>query len=382
MKGFKPHVLFVTPHSIEPYGLTPNTFARLESHPHKYCKAVMSFANTQLAYMSLSVKDKMTTFHKYGYPIIAYPVSLNKGRFNYEISKMLLEDILRSDADILHIHNYYSIIFDIISFYKIFKIINKPILGHYHGGSLNMMFPLSRILKRITIPQADKLIVTNRFEAKRLIRSLKISKEKIAYIHDGVDVDFFKPLGDKYKENDLVLFVGNLMREKGVHKLLYAFYLCKKRLKNLKLLIVGDGYLRNYLERKIKEFNLQNDVKLAGRLSFEELRVIYNRATVTVLPSMSESLGMVLLESMACKTPVIATINEGSLEIITHMEDGILVPQNDIKSLSDAICMLITNDDLREEMGERARQKVLKSFSFNDFAKNLQKIYKELLEKK
>jgi glycosyltransferase involved in cell wall biosynthesis len=342
----------------------------------------MSFANTQLAYMSLSVKDKMTTFHKYGYPIIAYPVSLNKGRFNYEISKMLLEDILRSDADILHIHNYYSIIFDIISFYKIFKIINKPILGHYHGGSLNMMFPLSRILKRITIPQADKLIVTNRFEAKRLIRSLKISKEKIAYIHDGVDVDFFKPLGDKYKENDLVLFVGNLMREKGVHKLLYAFYLCKKRLKNLKLLIVGDGYLRNYLERKIKEFNLQNDVKLAGRLSFEELRGIYNRATVTVLPSMSESLGMVLLESMACKTPVIATINEGSLEIITHMKDGILVPQNDIKSLSDAICILITNDDLREEMGERARQKVLKSFSFNDFAKNLQKIYKELLEKK
>jgi glycosyltransferase involved in cell wall biosynthesis len=206
-----------------------------------------------------------------------------------------------------------------------------------------------------------------------------VPEEKIAYIHDGVDTDFFKPLNAINKEDNLILFVGNLVKEKGVDLLLLAFKKCKQKIKNLRLLIVGEGYMRNYLERMIKTLNLANDVKLAGRLPHDVLRVIYNKATITVLPSKRESLGLVLLESMACGTPVIAMINEGAMEIISHGYDGLLVKQGDVTALSEAICRLVSDSSLRKEMGKRAREKVVRNFSIMEFARKLKELYKSLI---
>jgi glycosyltransferase involved in cell wall biosynthesis len=378
MKGFKPKILFINTHSIEPYKLTLTSYANLDSHPHKYCKVVMNFADPLLAYMSLDVKEKTITFHKFGHPMIAYPVSLNKGRFGYEISKILVEDVIRSDADILHIHNYYSLTYDLIALLNVKRI---PIVGHYHGGDIKMLPYIFRLFKKMSIPMADKLLVTNKFELKRLISNFNLPTEKIAYIHEGIDVNLFKPIGKAYKEDNIVLFVGNLVKEKGIHNLLISFYFCKKKINNLKLWIVGEGYLRDYLQSKAKALGLQNDVRFFGRLSHRELSLIYNKATVTVLPSKSESLGLVMLESMACGTPVVATVNEGSLEIITHMQDGILVPQNDIKALANAICKILSDKDLQLHLAKNARKKVVNEFSLDVFASKLYELYKELLEK-
>jgi glycosyltransferase involved in cell wall biosynthesis len=330
-----------------------------------------------LAYLSLSVKEKTLSTHQFGHPMIAYPVTFNRGYFNYEISRELHEDIIRSDVDIIHVHNYYSLTYDLIVLLN--NVRRKPIVGHYHGGDLSMLLRPFRILKRMTLPLADKLLVTNKFEMQRLVSVCKVPEEKIAYIHDGVDTDFFKPLNAINKEDNLILFVGNLVKEKGVDLLLLAFKRCKQKVKNLRLLIVGEGYMRSYLERMIKTLNLANDVKLAGRLPHDALRVIYNKAAITVLPSKRESLGLVLLESMACGTPVIATINEGAMEIISHGYDGLLVKQDDVTALSEAICRLISDSSLREEMRKRAREKVVRNFSIMEFARKLKELYKSLI---
>ena len=377
MKSSKLKILFVTTHSIEPYMITPDIFSKYEFHPHRYCKIVKEYANPILAYLSLSVKEKTLSIHQFGHPMIAYPVTFNRGYFNYEISRELHEDIIRSNVDIIHVHNYYSLTYDLIVLLN--NVRRKPIVGHYHGGDLSMLLRPFRILKRMTLPLADKLLVTNKFEMQRLVSVCKVPEEKIAYIHDGVDTDFFKPLNAINKEDNLILFVGNLVKEKGVDLLLLAFKKCKQKIKNLRLLIVGEGYMRSYLERMIKTLNLANDVKLAGRLPHDVLRVIYNKATITVLPSKRESLGLVLLESMACGTPVIATINEGAMEIISHGYDGLLVKQDDVTALSEAICRLISDSSLREEMGKRAREKVVRNFSIMEFARKLKELYKSLI---
>jgi glycosyltransferase involved in cell wall biosynthesis len=376
MKLSKPKILFVTTHSIEPYRITPDIFSKYEFHPHRFCRISKEYADPILAYLSLSVKEKMLSVHRFGHPMIAYPVTFNRGRFNYEISRKLHEDITRSDADIIHVHNYYSLTYDLIVLLNITK---KPIVGHYHGGDLSMLLRPFRIFKRMTLPLADKLLVINKSEAQRLVTACKVPKEKIAYIHDGVDTNFFKPLSTINKEDNLILFVGNLVKEKGIDLLLSAFKECKRKVKDLKLLIVGEGYMKDYLKRMLKTLDLVNDVKLTGRLSHDDLRVIYNKATITVLPSKREALPIVLLESMACGTPVIATINEGSMEIVSHGYDGLLVKQDDITALSEAICRLISDSSLREEMGKRGREKVVSNFSIMKFGRQLNELYRSLI---
>jgi glycosyltransferase involved in cell wall biosynthesis len=326
----------------------------------------------------LSVKERFQHRHKYGHLLIAYPVTFNKSLFGYEISMELLSDTIKCcDYDIIHVHSYYLLMYDLIALIR--KLNNKPLIAHYHGGDPSLLrFPF-RILKRLTLQLADKVIATNKTERQRLIKYWKLPREKVVYIPNGVDINLFKPLNNVKKEDNIVLFVGNLVPGKGLELLISAFIKCKQYIKDLKLWIVGDGYLKPELEGIIKTLGLSNDVKFFGRTNHEKLSYIYNKATVTVLPSKRESFGLVLVESMACGTPVIATINEGPADIISDGIDGLLIPQNDVDALSKAIYKIVSNIDLRREMGKNAREKVVKHFSWEKISKRLCMLYKSLL---
>ena len=172
--------------------------------------------------------------------------------------------------------------------------------------------------------------------------------------------------------------MGNLVKGKGLETLLKAFAYCKRRITDLKLWIVGDGYLRSTLGLMAKMLGVYNDIVFFGRLSHDKLRNIYNQATVTVLSSKKESFGLVLVESMACGTPVIATATEGARDIITYGVDGLLVPIGDAVKLADAICTIVSNPELREQMGKNARKKVERKFSWNIIKRQLNEVYTSL----
>jgi glycosyltransferase involved in cell wall biosynthesis len=308
--------------------------------------------------------------------LIAYPVTFNRGFFGYEISKKLLSDIVNCDCDIIHVHSYYLLMYDFVALAK--KLNNKPLIAHYHGGDPSMLlFPL-RTLKRITLHLADKIIAVNKAERQRLIMYWKLPHEKVVYLPNGVDTNLFKPLNGVEKEDNVVLFVGNLIPGKGLEILIPAFIKCKQYVKDLKLWIVGDGYLRPKLEEKVKALGLSESIKFLGRINHEQLSHIYNRASVTILPSRKEGFPLVLVESMACGTPVIATINEGSVDIISSGVDGLLVPQNNIVELSRAICKIVLDTDLRKKMGENARKKVVEHFSWEKIGRHLNMLYRSL----
>lgn len=376
-KNILQKILYILPHSIEPYKLNLEDFSLYDAYPHIYCKIArqQGYIPT-LSYLSLSVKKRLRHRHKYGHLLIAYPVTFNRGYFGYEISNELLSDVVRCDYDIIHVHSYYLLMYDFLALAK--KLNNKPLIAHYHGGDPSMLlFPL-KILKRITLHLADKIITVNKAERQRLIKYWKLPHEKVAYLPNGVDTNLFKPRSDVEKEDNVVLFVGNLILGKGLESLIPAFVKCKQHIKDLKLWIVGDGYLRPKLEEKVKVLGLSEDIKFLGRIKHEQLSYIYNRASVTVLPSRKEGFPLVLVESMACGTPTISTFNEGSVDIISDGVDGLLVPQNNIEALSRAICKIILNVDLRNKMGENARKKVVEHFSWEKIGKHLNMLYKSL----
>jgi glycosyltransferase involved in cell wall biosynthesis len=376
-KNVPQKILYILPHSIEPYKLNLEYFSSYDAYSHLYCKIARQQGYiATLSYLSLSVKKRILHKHKYGHLLIAYPVTLNRGYFGYEISIELLSDVIRCDYDIIHVHSYYLLMYDFIALAK--KLNNKLLIAHYHGGDPStLLFPL-RFLKRMTLRLADKIITVNKTEKQRLIKYWKLPPEKVVYLPNGADTKLFKPLSGVKKEDNVVLFVGNLIPGKGLELLIPAFVKCRRRIKDLKLWIVGDGYLRPKLEEVVKVLGLSESAKFFGRINHEQLSHIYNRATVTVLPSKKESFGLVLVESMACGTPVVATITEGSVDIISDGIDGLLVPQNDVEALSRAICKVVLNVDLRKKMGENARKKVVEHFSWEKIGERLNTLYRSL----
>jgi len=377
-------IAHVLTHSIEIYGLNPSLFSKYDAYIHIYARISRELDyNSFVGYLSSSVKNRLVSIHKYGHIMIAYPVTANrviprKGRFGHEISIDMIIDLIRSDVDIIHVHSYYLFMYDVIASI-IKKSRDKKIVAHYHGGDPSMLLYPFKIIKRTTLPLADKIIATNRAEVKRLINYWKIPKEKVVHIPNGVDTEFFKPLPYIEKSSDVVLYVGNLVKGKGLAILLKAFARCKQEIKHLKLWIVGDGYLRPRLELLAQKLGISKDVTFFGRFTHNELRIIYNLATVTILPSEKESFGLVLVESMACGTPVVSTVTEGSIEIVKDKVNGLLVRQYDEEAISEAICKIISDRSLRQIMGENARRYAVECFSWGKIKKRLDTLYRSLL---
>jgi len=378
-------IVHILTHSIEIYKLTPAVFSKYDAYIHIYARISKELGyESSVMYLSSSVKCPLTQVHKYGHLIIAYPVTFNRlmprrGRFGHELSIAMVRDLIKNDADIIHVHSYYLLMYDVIAMI-VKKFGNKKIVAHYHGGEPSMLLNPFRILKRSTLSLADKIVAINRSEVKRLISYWRIPSEKVVYIPNGVDTTLFRPLNSVGKSDNVILYVGNIVKDKGIDVLWKAYFRCKKRLKDLKLIIVGEGPLRRNLEKIVKLMGLSNSIKFLGRVAHEELVKIYNVASVMVLPSRKEGLPLVLLEAMACETPVITTATEGAMDIVSHGIDGYLVPIGNVDKLADAIYTIISNPELREQMGKNARKKVERKFSWDIVKRLLKKVYTSLAD--
>lgn len=148
--------------------------------------------------------------------------------------------------------------------------------------------------------------------------------------------------------DDFILNVGRLEHVKNQEILIKAY---AKVDTNLKLYILGDGSLRDYLERLIKELNLETKVILKGAV--KNPFAYYKKAKFSILSSRYEGFGNVIIESLSCKTPVISFDCEyGPNEIIVHEENGLLVKNQDQDKLTKAIQRLIDDKTLREYLSK------------------------------
>jgi len=153
-------------------------------------------------------------------------------------------------------------------------------------------------------------------------------------------------------ENPVVLFVGRLEREKGIHLLLQAMTLVRKRAPDVRLLIAGDGSYRSTLEELTDSLGIRGNVFFLGWLQADDLQSAYRNSWLVVLPSLvEEGLGMVLVESGLMGRPVIASDIGGIRDIVRHGENGFLVPPGDPMALADAIVTILKDRHLASRMG-------------------------------
>jgi glycosyltransferase involved in cell wall biosynthesis len=142
----------------------------------------------------------------------------------------------------------------------------------------------------------------------------------------------------------------------------------------------------NYYKSILKLIEIENSkgkhkIKYLGPIDSNHPRLIeeYQKASVLILPSLYEAFGMVIIEALACETPVITTNVGGTPEIVKDGVNGILVPVNDPVKLAEAIDYLLNNKYIRRKFGEAGRKIVVENFSIEVLVKKLYKIYKKII---
>jgi glycosyltransferase involved in cell wall biosynthesis len=255
------------------------------------------------------------------------------------------------------------------------KLLKKPVIITARGTDINLIpnyfLPRKMILWAAKNSKAN---ITVSQALKDKLEEIGVKPNSIHTLRNGVDLDFFVPIDrDTARENlDLkrltILSVGNLIELKGHHLIIEAM----QDLLEFDLLIVGGGPDLSSLKKLINTFGVTDRVRLLGTLSQQQLVEVYNAADVLILASSREGLANVLLESMACGTPVVATNIGGTPEVIKKPEAGILIKERTVKGIVDAVTTLFDSYPDRNETRNYAE-----GFSWQETVDNLLRLMKQ-----
>lgn len=289
------------------------------------------------------------------------------------------QDMIRQgfDFDIIDAHYFYP---DGVAAVKVAEILKKPIVITARGTDLNLIpqYPKPRQLIKEAANHANA-IVTVCQALKDVLLDMDVSERKITVLRNGVDLRKFFPPPDRNElrkklniEGKTILSVGHLIERKGHDLVLEAM----QRLPNIKLLIAGDGEEFDNLRQLAIALNVNDRVTFLGAIEHGYMKNYYGAVDALILASSREGWANVLLESMACGTPVVATNIWGTPEVVASKEAGLLV-NRDSKSIATGIQYLLDNYPDRSQTRNYAEK-----FSWDSTTEGQLSIFNDLLERK
>ena len=276
-------------------------------------------------------------------------------------AKKALEDLIKKvDIDIIHGHYLYPAGASAV---EVGVEHNIKTYVTAHGSDMFELYksqPLMRPTIKNVLKKADGVFaVSKALEFEILKTGVCGIKDKTKICWNSVDVGRFTPKCDNsfkkeynLEDKPIILFIGNLIKRKNVESLIEA-----KKISNndYYLVIVGDGPLFEKLTKKVESENIKDVVFTGSRRDVEN---IIPCCDALILPSLSESFGLVLIEALACGKPVIGSDVGGITEIITE-DVGLLINPNKISSIAKAIDKIITNDEFNNNLSSNARSRAL-----------------------
>ena len=288
---------------------------------------------------------------RYGISILhpRYPVIPKLGMsiapsLMYHAMRQVLGKLLASGQpfDLIDAHYFYP---DGVAAARLGEACDKPVVVTARGNDLTLI-PRHRLPRRQILQAAKSAaaIVTVAQALKDEAAALGVDPDKITVLRNGVDLDRFRPLdrvairAKMALDGPVWLAVGHLIERKGVHITLTAL----TKLPDVTLLVAGDGPEEGMLRRLTERLGIGGRVRFLGAVAHDDLCACYNAADAMVLASSREGMPNVVLESLACGTPVVATRVHGTPEVVTSEEAGELMDERSPEALVRAWSALRT----------------------------------------
>ena len=284
--------------------------------------------------------------------------------------------------------------------------LSAPIVSHVHGTTRSAYMPtslefegmrlgyshvkvtLAYIREMMAWSRADRLVAVSTAVRDDLVARYKVPESKIDVVLNGADPDLFRRVPDAkmpalpgLEGKHIVLYVGHFGLRKGILNLIRAMKDVTTEVQGSILVCVGGvpawlgkGDYWAFLKGFARRCGIEDKVFLLDKVPNEALPAYYSAAEVFVLPSYYEAFAKVVIEAMACETPVVATRMGGNLDAVGS-DAGLLVRFGDTGGIARAIITLLQDRQLAKKMGAKGRERVLQSFTWRAVATRIEGAY-------
>lgn len=227
------------------------------------------------------------------------------------------------------------------------------------------------------IKNSDHIVAPSRSLLNDFLKIYPTLKNRSSFIHNGIDIDEFKLTRKKVSNREYILCIAQHNHKKAIDILLDAFEKIQDNHEELVLYLVGDGPLRKQLEEKATSKKLR--VEFLGEKNRKNIVDLLHGCKIFVLPSRAEPFGIVIVEAMACRKPVIASCVGGIPEIITHRINGMLVQPDNAKQLAEALTEILSQPNLAEKLAISGFQTVQSQFTYQRTGMSYLELFQTLM---
>jgi len=309
---------------------------------------------------------------------------------NMQKEAAALVNSLGGKVDVFHAHDWLVANAGI----GLKHVFRKPVLATIHSTEIGrrngIHFDYERMIHETEAwltYEAWKVICCSDYMVSHVRWAFGLPADKLVMIPNGVDAEAYAKKDEELSsfrskfalpEEKIVLFVGRLVYEKGVQVLVNAIPKVLDKV-NAKFVIVGNGYMKEQLSGIIKGLGLAHKVLFTGFVDDETLRKLQRCANVSVVPSLFEPFGIVALEAMAAKSPVVVSDTGGLSEIVEHDMTGVKVYVNNPDSLAWGITKILLDEDYANRIRVNAYKKVQEKYNWDKIAQQTKTIYDTVL---
>ncbi len=337
----------------------------LERIPGRFCKNIFSL---QAPLDNWHAKNSIRLYTSG----IDRKYSKDAGKINYLKNVSHLKRLIKKINPVI-VHAHYATSYGILGAATGFH----PYIISAWGSDI-FDFPrrsfIHRVMLKWNLSKSDLILSTSKIMSEEI---KKYSDKEIITTPFGIDLEKFRWIEKSESDSIRIGAIKSLESIYGIDVLVDAFYRVRQMRSKLKfsLYLAGDGSMRDELQRKVEEYNMQDDVKFAGRIAHDSIPAAHGHIDIFVNPSRFESFGVSVLEAEACGTPVIVSDAGGLPEVMSANVTGLLVPPGDSSSLAEAIAVLADDLSKRISFGRNARKFVEMNFNSGKSQRQIDDIY-------
>jgi glycosyltransferase involved in cell wall biosynthesis len=298
--------------------------------------------------------------------------------FVYSMYRETLETVSEEQFDLVNFHWLFPAAFWAKRFSRKSRV---PMVFTGHGTDIHLATksPFNKFAESALA--ISRGLTLNSEYMRDILKELPLPPN-IAVIPMGTDVEKFRPGGNEASESEKILYIGRLIKQKGVDILLEAYKKARDSFSGATMEIIGYGPEKESLINYARTLGISENVKFSDAVSHEMLIEKYRSARLLALPSLvGEGFGMTVAEAAACGIPTITFGLGGTGELVVNNETGMIVDQN-AESLGEGMIRLFSDDELTDRLGRNARERIEHYYSWDIISEKFDAFFKKVISGK